>query len=305
VSTQVVRTPAYQILADDIRAEITSGRLRPGDRLPTEPQLSARFGLSRSTVREALRLLASQHLIITMRGVSGGSFVSHPSPDKLADTLDIGVRLLLSTAAVTEADLLEVREMLEVPAAAVAAERRTAAQLAELEATLLDPSGSDLESLLRAHRAFHLALAATANNPLYELITGPLYGVANERQLAKAVPPEAWYRIDTDHRRILRAIAVGDAQAASVAAKAHVTYLREVYSRAPALEAAAPGPLSIPVGAAPVPAQPSAVRSGAARADAVQASAPRADPVRAGAVRAGLIPVTGIRRAGESSPPRG
>jgi DNA-binding FadR family transcriptional regulator len=232
-ATQIVRTPAYQILADDIRAEITSGRLRPGDRLPTEPQLSARFGLSRSTVREALRLLASQHLIITMRGVSGGSFVSHPSPDKLADTLDTGVRLLLSTAAVSATDLLEVREMLEVPAAAVAAQRRTAEQLAELEAALFDPATDDVDDILRAHRTFHLRLAASANNPIYEVIAGPLYSAANERQLAKAGPPDVWYRIDVDHRDVLRAIAARDAAAASAAAKRHVAYLREVYSRAP------------------------------------------------------------------------
>ena len=75
-----VRAPAYRLLADDLRAQITSGRLVPGDRLPTEPQLCQRSGVSRSTVREALRLLASQHLIVTTRGVSGGSFVAHPSP---------------------------------------------------------------------------------------------------------------------------------------------------------------------------------------------------------------------------------
>src|SRR5438876_352461 len=66
---------SYQALADGLRAQITSGKLRPGDRLPTEPQLCAQSGLSRSTVREALRLLTSQNLIVTTRGVTGGSFV--------------------------------------------------------------------------------------------------------------------------------------------------------------------------------------------------------------------------------------
>ena len=74
-----MRVPAYQLLADSLRTQITSGRLRPGERLPTEPQLCVRSGVSRSTVREALRLLTSQHLIVTTRGVTGGSYVARPT----------------------------------------------------------------------------------------------------------------------------------------------------------------------------------------------------------------------------------
>lgn len=223
-----MRPPAYQMLADDIRAQITSGRLRPGDRLPTEPQLCARSGVSRSTVREALRLLASQHLIVTTRGVTGGSFVAHPSPAMLADTLATGVRLLLRTATVSAADLLEVREMLEVPAAGLAATRRTGRQLADLEAALFDPFVDDLDGILAAHRAFHLALAASAGNALYEVMTQPLYSVANERELAAGKPLEVWIRVDAEHREILAAIAAGDPAEAKAATRAHLTHLREV-----------------------------------------------------------------------------
>src|SRR5205814_10463032 len=93
--------PAYQLLADTLRAEITSGRLRPGDRLPAEPQLCERSGVSRSTVREALRLLASQHLIVTTRGVTGGSFVNRPSVADLADTVRNGMRVRRPSSRVT------------------------------------------------------------------------------------------------------------------------------------------------------------------------------------------------------------
>jgi len=222
-----MRPPAYQILADDLRAQITSGRLRPGDRLPTEPQLCARTGVSRSTVREALRLLASQHLIVTTRGVTGGSFVAHPSTDMLADTLTTGVRLLLRTAIVSAADLLEVREMLEVPAAGLAAVRRDGTQLAAMAAALFDPERDDLDTILAAHRAFHLALAASTGNGLFEAITLPLYSVANERELVTQHPIDLWVRVDAEHREILAAIAAGDPEAARAAAAGHLAHLRD------------------------------------------------------------------------------
>src|SRR5437660_12707886 len=126
------RSPAYQQLADELREQITSGRLRPGQRLPTEPELCLRTGVSRSTVREALRLLASQHLIVTTRGVTGGSYVAQPDPARLAESLTGGVRMLLSYTPVGVDDLIEVREMVEVPAVGLAARRRTEEDLAAL-----------------------------------------------------------------------------------------------------------------------------------------------------------------------------
>src|SRR5436190_23187010 len=108
------RSPAYQQLADELREQITSGRLRPGQRLPTEPELCLRSGVSRSTVREALRLLASQHLIVTTRGVTGGSYVAKPDAATLAASLARGVNLLVTATPVGSDELMEVRDLLEV-----------------------------------------------------------------------------------------------------------------------------------------------------------------------------------------------
>jgi GntR family transcriptional regulator, transcriptional repressor for pyruvate dehydrogenase complex len=226
-----VRPPAYQTLAEELRAEITSGRLQPGERLPTEPQLCLQSGVSRSTVREALRLLASQHLIVTTRGVTGGSFVAHPSPEQLSDSLSTGVSLLLTTATAGMADLLEVRETLEMPAAAQAAERRTEEHLTNLRAALFDPATDGLPTMLAAHRAFHTALVAATGNPLLLLLSRPLYQIANERQLAEAAPKGFWERIDAEHREILRFVAARDAVGAGRAARAHLGFLRSCYVR--------------------------------------------------------------------------
>jgi DNA-binding FadR family transcriptional regulator len=224
-----VRAPAYQILADGLRAQITSGELRAGDRLPTEPQLCVRSGLSRSTVREALRLLASQHLIITTRGVTGGSFVAHPRPDQIADTLSTGVQLLISNATVGTAELFEVRRLLEVPAAGLAAQRRTEQHLTELTAAMFDPANDSLERKLDAHRQFHSTIVAATGNALYEMMAIPLYNLTNERELGEMAPHGFWSRVDLEHRELLAHVEAGDAAAASSIARTHVEYLTDVY----------------------------------------------------------------------------
>src|SRR4029453_15918845 len=98
-----------------------------------------------STVREALRLLASQHLIITTRGVTGGSFVSHPDAEQLADGLSMGFTLLTQSAGVGLADMLELRRALEVPAAGLAAVRRDDGNLIEIRSALFDPAVDDFD----------------------------------------------------------------------------------------------------------------------------------------------------------------
>ncbi len=220
--------PAYQSLADGLRTQITSGKLRPGDRLPTEPQLCAQSGLSRSTVREALRLLTSQHLIVTTRGVTGGSFVAEPSASKLAETLESGLGMLVANGNLKGAHLVEVRAMLEVPAAELAATRRTDAHLAELTAALFDPA-DDVDAILQAIRAFHTTMAAAAGNPLLLLICKPLYAPVNERELTLEAPEGHLQRVDAEHREILAAVQARDAPRAAAVTRAHLDHLRATF----------------------------------------------------------------------------
>jgi GntR family transcriptional repressor for pyruvate dehydrogenase complex len=220
------RAPAYQLLAEDLREQITSGQLRPGERLPTEPELCLRSGVSRSTVREALRLLASQHLIVTTRGVTGGSYVAKPDAATLAESLSRGVNLLVSATPVGIAELLEVRELVEVPAAGLAARRRTDADLAALGKALFDPVRDDTPAKVAAQRAFHEGLAAATGNPVYELLARPLYAVANASDIAERAPLRLWRSIDADHRAIVRAVMAGDSVAAERAARIHLANLR-------------------------------------------------------------------------------
>ncbi|WP_433792011.1 FadR/GntR family transcriptional regulator [Actinoplanes sp. CA-252034] len=220
-----VRPPAYQQLADELRAEITSGRLQPGERLPPEPELCVKIGVSRSTVREALRLLASQHLIVTTRGVTGGSFVAHPDAEQLADGLSTGFALLTHSAAIGLADLLELRRALEVPAAGLAAVRREEAHLIELRAALFDPGIDDFDTMLAAHSAFHRAMARASGNPLFELVGRPLYQVTYGEEVIGSLPEGYWANIDNDHRAMLDSLVARDAEGASRAAARHLDYI--------------------------------------------------------------------------------
>ncbi|MEV6629403.1 FadR/GntR family transcriptional regulator [Actinoplanes sp. NPDC051470] len=220
-----VRPPAYQLLADELRNEITSGRLQPGERLPPEPELCVRTGVSRSTVREALRLLASQHLIVTTRGVTGGSFVAHPDTTQIAEALTTGLTLLNNSAEIGLADLLELRRALEVPAAGLAAARRTDQHLCEIRAALFDPDLDEPGVMLRAHGDFHGAVAKATANPLFELVTRPLYQVSFGTELIETAPLGYWQRIDADHRELLAMIEARDPAGATEAARRHLDFL--------------------------------------------------------------------------------
>ncbi|MCM4076934.1 FadR/GntR family transcriptional regulator [Paractinoplanes hotanensis] len=223
-----VRPPAYQLLADELRADITSGRLQPGERLPPEPELCVKTGVSRSTVREALRLLASQHLIVTTRGVTGGSFVAHPDAEQLADALTTGFTLLSNSAGVGLTDLVELRRALEVPAAGLAAVRRDDEHLAEVRGAFFDPAVDDLETMLAAHAAFHTAVAKATMNPLFELVVRPLYHASFGEDIIENLPPGYWRQIDADHRLILDCLIMRDAESATRAAAQHLDYIAAV-----------------------------------------------------------------------------
>jgi len=213
------------MLADELRADITSGRLQPGERLPPEPELCVKTGVSRSTVREALRLLASQHLIVTTRGVTGGSFVVHPDAEQLADALTTGFTLLTNSAGVGLADVLELRRALEVPAAGLAAVRRTDEHLREIRGTLFNPQVDDYDTMMIAHVAFHAAVAKATGNPLFELVVRPIYQAAYSEDLTSDLPDGYWAQIDADHRLLLDCLIAREPEAATRVAAGHLDYI--------------------------------------------------------------------------------
>lgn len=223
--------PAYQQVADQLRNLILAGELRPGTRLPAEAELTQMFGVSRGTVREALRVLESQQLVETTRGVSGGTHVADPEPNSISDFLSTSIGLLSGADGVSVDELLEARELLEVPAARLAAERRTPEDVAVLRACLAT-SGKDLDRGHRfeGNRDFHVGLLSAAHNRLIHVMTRPIFTVLTSRFLRDAAPPDFWQQVNDDHVRIADAVERGDGEEAANEMFDHLEHLRSTYA---------------------------------------------------------------------------
>lgn len=223
--------PAYQQVADQLRNLIISGELGPGDRLPVENQLSLTFGVSRSTVREALRSLSAQNLVYTSRGVAGGTFIAETSPVVLSGYLETGLSLLNGSDAITSAELLEAREIFEVPATRLAARRRTPEQVAAMREGIERESASDRGATFEHNTAFHAMVLEVAGNRLAEVIISPIFGVIRSRFLADAAGRQFWKEVDQDHLTVLKYIEAGDEDAAAAAMTDHLRRLSQAYLR--------------------------------------------------------------------------
>ncbi|KQU28774.1 FadR/GntR family transcriptional regulator [Rhodococcus sp. Leaf233] len=221
--------PAYAVLAGHLRSRILSGELQPGERLPGEAELTAEFGVGRSTIREALRSLASQNLIETTRGVTGGSFVAVPSVGHISEHLETGVALMAAAETVTVDQLMEVRNLMEVPAAGIAAFRRTDEHLEQLNATIFDPNEVQGPETFAKNQEFHLVLLRAAHNPLLELITAPVFRVLSGRFGRDHAPEGFWQCVDSDHRGLLDVVEAGDSMAAMDLMRKHLDHLGDSY----------------------------------------------------------------------------
>lgn len=176
-------------------------------------------------------MLSSQNLIATTRGVAGGSFVVHPDGKQVSDYLEASLTLLTASDSpeVTVDGLLEVRDMLEAPAAALAADRRDEEQLTALEATLVNPRTVESADIYPINRDFHAALLETTQNPLLELVTRPVFRVLSQRFARDVAPVRFWTQVHDDHHQILTAIQHGNAADAQESMHEHLTHLRSTY----------------------------------------------------------------------------
>jgi GntR family transcriptional repressor for pyruvate dehydrogenase complex len=222
--------PAYQQVADQLRDRVLDGSLGSGDRLPTELDLADIFGVSRSTVREALRVLASRDLIYTTRGTTGGTFVSRVQFDKVSEYLETSLGLMSGTDDITLSDLLEARELLEVPAAGLAALRHEEHHLEEMRLVVdreQQTRGRGLK--IREHRNFHGTVVNAAGNGLIGVMTKPVFKVLQARLARDELDASFWREVDDDHLEILERIGARDAEGASAAMSRHLSKLSVAY----------------------------------------------------------------------------
>lgn len=153
-------------IADAIRTAIVDGRLLVGDRLPSEAELADQHGVSRATVREALKRLAAQSLIRTERGAFGGAFINHLSYEEARPQQVTTSTLLLGMNAISFQVACEARYALERSCTALAAARRTDRLLDIMRAEIARQASHDLtdEAFCASDVAFHRALVDSAGN---------------------------------------------------------------------------------------------------------------------------------------------
>ena len=231
-------TSLVRLVTTQIEQQILDGVLRDGDQLPTESELGRQFGVSRTVVRESLARLSARGLIEVRNGAGGGITVRAPSVASFSDSL----RFLIQ--AENDGDehdkVLEVRRLLEIEIAGLAAERHTADDLARLEAVLAENEAAraDRERFAALDVAFHTALAAATHNELFVLLMDSLGGVLLPlRRLGYSTPGNPG-RALRYHRSILDAVAQRSRSAARDAMRAHLTEAEDTLRVAQAMGAA-------------------------------------------------------------------
>jgi DNA-binding FadR family transcriptional regulator len=200
--------------ADEVRSQliglIESGQLKVNDRLPSEAELSRRFGVSRSIVREALGRL--QALGLTESRAGSGTFVSSNV-----------TKMLTSVGQHSAADLNEIRRCLEVPAARLAAIRRQNSDLEELTLCLeRHEQATTPEQTLRSDSAFHCAIARATGNVLFLRLVEDLQEIMEEQSLAESTLRPRGPSAAREHRRVLEAIKAADGDAAAALMDEHL-----------------------------------------------------------------------------------
>lgn len=223
-----VRRPREQV-EKQLREAIFSATFKRGERLPSEAQLAKEFRVSRSTVREALRALAAERLITKLPGATGGSFVETVDHESLGTLLSDSMETILKLGSVTYAEVADIRQMLEVPAAQLAAGHRTEEHVAALEAVINrerlvevdDPVVPELDI------NFHSLIATASGNRMLFSFVSALHRVTRPVHYID-LDPEAGAATVRQHRAIVAAIAAGDPDAAGEAMAAHLTYLGEM-----------------------------------------------------------------------------
>jgi DNA-binding FadR family transcriptional regulator len=232
VPVQRVRK-AYEQVADQLQSLILAGELQPGRRLPNEAALADQFGVSRATIREALRVLSTQNLIRTVKGASGGSFVTTPSVDYISEFMTANINLLGQSENVTLDEFLEARELLEIPAARLSAQRRQEQDLERLRDAIPEkPLALDTEEQFVRNRDFHSILVETSGNTLLAIAAGPVFSVLQTNLKRSTLGRRFHESVNHDHRAILEALEAGDSDAAADEMQRHLAFLRPMYEKA-------------------------------------------------------------------------
>ncbi|RJL22799.1 FadR/GntR family transcriptional regulator [Bailinhaonella thermotolerans] len=230
----VRRVRAFEAVLDRIESRIAAGTLKAGDRLPGERQLAEALGVSRASVREALRVLEARGVLVsqTGSGPDAGAILAADPDTALSDVL----RLHVGLDSLSLDEVIGARLMIERWSAAEAARAAGPEALSRMRAALtaMDDDGLTPAEFVEHDTAFHVAVTEAAGNRLIAHMMRALRASVRHyavRAVTDLGPwPAAAQGLRADHEAIYRAIAEGDPEAAATAAESH---LRRVYPTTP------------------------------------------------------------------------
>lgn len=225
----------YERIIEHLRGEISSRRLRPGDRLPPEMDLARSLGVSRPTVREALKVLESQNVLRSSTGPTGGTFVEAIDGAGVAEYLKDSISLLLDVDELTLAELWQAREITDVPAAELAAARRTEQDVFVIEKTV-DMDEHKEGVAIVSDISFHRAIAEASKNRMLSLFASSIHmtlrTLAERYIIPEDVLPEVKRISQQQHRLVFEAIANRDGATAAARMREHLQLSYGVYEQA-------------------------------------------------------------------------
>lgn len=229
----VVTTSVARQISEQIRGAIIGGQLQVGQRLPTEDELAQKYGVSRPTIREALKRLAAQNLIRSRRGPTGGNFVAEPDPIVFATSITSTATLLVSLGAFNFEEIARARFEMEAACCKLSAENWRVEHMEAMEEALAksrDPKISD-EEFCAADVLFHRAIVdATGNGPLRFVMYAVVEALLPVTNLVTFRSRER-KAIIRFHERMLAGLCARHAEPAIEALRELVDYLIKLYSQ--------------------------------------------------------------------------
>ena len=224
--TPIQSVRVFEQVAEQIEKRILDGELRSGDRLPTERDLAEQFHVSRTAVREAMKILAQKGLVDMRPG--RGTIVIDGAHEAMQDSIGLVMKLRLGEVGGSD-NLVEVRGILEPEIAALAAVRATEKEIAAMREAIqaMDENLHSADGYIAADNRFHEALAQATQNALIIIFIKSIVNLLSEQRKQVFQVEGGPQRGQIHHRRILDNVIRREPEAARAAMHSHLQQVRE------------------------------------------------------------------------------